>query len=60
MNHRLKFRKSSDEFFKKYTNVDDWDDPGTTRLMTLSHFTVDTILDAYFCEMNPTTIFPLF
>ncbi|MCC5908233.1 MAG: hypothetical protein JJU13_18605 [Balneolaceae bacterium] len=30
--------KSSEEFFKKYTNVDDWDDPGTTRLMTLSHF----------------------
>ncbi|MCC5905429.1 MAG: hypothetical protein JJU13_04440 [Balneolaceae bacterium] len=30
--------KSSDEFFKKYTNVDDWDDPETTRLMTLSQF----------------------
>jgi hypothetical protein len=30
--------KSSDEFFKKYTNVDDWDDPGSTRLMTLSNF----------------------
>ncbi|MCC5905005.1 MAG: hypothetical protein JJU13_02245 [Balneolaceae bacterium] len=30
--------KSSDEFFKKYTNDDNWDDPGLTRLMTLQHF----------------------